>query len=141
MTGGCRGRGKFGVRRLRGVALNPWNPANLTHIKGRLHAITATIPDIRRVSCSELKRSGAEVKGRPGRKGSALSLRWGETALSVLEDIDHLVASHPFVPFQEIIHGRARFEVFKKSSHRQPGAFKHQGAAHALGYALDRGTR
>jgi len=59
----------------------------------------------------------------------------------MLENIEHLLARYPFVPFQEIIHGGARFEMSKKNAHRQSGAFKYPGAARALGDAFDRGTR
>jgi len=59
----------------------------------------------------------------------------------MLENIEHLLARYPFVPFQEIIHCGARFKMFKKNAHRQSGTFKYPGAARALRDAFDRGTR
>jgi hypothetical protein len=35
----------------------------------------------------------------------------------MLENIEHLLARYPFVPFQEMIHSGARSEMCKKNAH------------------------
>ena len=52
-----------------------------------------------------------------------MSLRGSKAALGMFKNIEHLLARHPFVPFQEIIDVRTGFEMFKKNAYRQSGAF------------------
>jgi hypothetical protein len=51
---------------------------------------------------------------------------------------EHLLASHAWKPLEKLIHGRARFQIFKKGFYRYPRVFESPSAAQRVSGTLHR---